>query len=76
MERAEWVHTPGNGTRYWVIAGVGEDGTPWVALPDFGKAATMEWRGYTTPGYVQEKLGLGVTDAKAISKFLTEVGQY
>ena len=67
----ETVICPGNGSRYWVIAGTGKDGVPWVALPDYGRAARMEWRRYVTPGYAAEKLGLAAGDAEAVAEILS-----
>lgn len=64
------VAQPGNGTRYLIVFG-----RDFVALPDFGTAATM------TPfpaeaGYIAEKLGLNKTDAQAVFDALrSAVGQ-
>ena len=66
----ELVTSPGNGSRYWILTGVGEDATPWVALPDYARAAAMEWRRHVTPGYAAEKLGLGAGDAVAVAAAL------
>lgn len=59
------IHTPGNGTRYAIVFGTIPGGDPFVALPDFGVAATMsthpaEW------GYVAEKLHLSEPDAREV----------
>jgi len=61
------VHTPGNGTRYAIVVGriPGPYGESFVALPDFGVAATMspypaEW------GYIAEKLHLSEPDAREV----------
>lgn len=58
------VVEPGNGTRYFIVYG-----EEFVALPDFGKAATMtphpaEW------GYIASKLDLKDTDAREVFKAL------
>lgn len=63
---------PGNGTRYWVIVGEDEDGTPFVALPDFGKAATMAYR-HAHVSYVAQKLGLSDPDAEAVTAILNDL---
>lgn len=54
------VVQPGNGTRYFIVYG-----DNFVALPDFGVAATMsphpaDW------GYIAEKLSLSKPDAQAV----------
>jgi hypothetical protein len=59
------IYQPGNGTRYAIVWGTVGGGEPFVALPDFGKAATM------TPYpaehlYVAEKLGISEADAKHV----------
>jgi hypothetical protein len=59
------IVTPGNGTRYLIVHGTDNNGTPFVCLPDFGVAATMtphpvEWT------YVSEKLKLSELDARAV----------
>jgi hypothetical protein len=66
------VVEPGNGSRYWIIAGKSEDGVPFVALPDYGKSATMAYSGYTTVDYVIEKLRLTIPDAEAVTQILNE----
>lgn len=57
------VAEPGNSTRYWVVVGTDADGNGFVALPDFGVAATMAWEWHVVPSYVREKLGRKLTDA-------------
>lgn len=65
----EFVYTPGNSTRYWIVVGTGEDDVPFVALPDFGSAAVMDWR-LPHPDYVRAKLRLGQADADAVADAL------
>ena len=66
-------YEPGNGTSYWIVYGTDENGTPFVALPDFRTAATMAWASYMHPSYAGEKLGLGYADAGAVAEFLNSV---
>jgi hypothetical protein len=58
------VAQPGNGTRYFIVFG-----PDFVALPDFGVAATMDPHPVEY-GYVQTKLQLTETDAKAVFEAL------
>jgi len=54
------ISEPGNGTRYRIVYG-----SDFVALPDFGVAATMSPHPVEY-GYIQQKLGLTETDARAV----------
>jgi len=69
---AQKIVEPGNMTRYWIIVGRSEDNVPFVALPDFGKAATMEYRYEPHWSYVSEKLKLAHGDAVPVAKILAE----
>lgn len=55
---------PGNGTRYFIVFG-----SDFVALPDFGVAATMSPHPVEY-GYVQTKLQLTEADAKVVFEAL------
>ena len=59
------THMPGNGTRYAIVFGTIQGGDQFVALPDFGVAATMTWHPAEW-GYVAEKLGLSEVDAREV----------
>jgi hypothetical protein len=54
------VTEPGNGGRYFIVYG-----DEFVALPDFGRAATMT-PFPVEPGYIADKLDLGWDDAQAV----------
>lgn len=60
---------PGNGTRYVIVHGTDNNGNPFVALPDFGTAATC------TPYpaehmYLAEKLRISEADALQVFRAL------
>ena len=62
---------PGNGTRYQIVLGYTVTGEPFVAIPNFGKAAVMDPYPIEA-GYVGQKLGLNEADATAVFDAIKE----
>lgn len=74
MDDRNWtrtaVHEPGNGTRYMIIWGA-VDGVPFIALPDFGRAAVAAHRPVEHT-YLASKLSISEPDALAVFEFLRD----
>lgn len=72
---------PGNGHRYVMLCALQTDpslfGDLLVALPDFNVCHLFASQGaYHVPGYVDEKLRLGVQHATVVAVFLTLLSEH
>lgn len=63
---------PGTGSRYWIIVGHDDNRVPFVALPDYKRAATMSWSKYVHWAYVAEKLQITIPDAQTVAQILND----
>ncbi len=73
MQRQTTIVVSGSGNRYKIIVGRDADGSPYVVIPQQGKAATMEPNRQIDATYIAYILKLQADDAAVVAQACVEI---